>query len=161
MPDIKTIHPRANRLKAYAQGRLDEPEMDEIEQHLSSCDSCCRTVRDQPEDSLVAKLRGRGAVADEAQVTDVESAAEPPSGFQVPSSFVVGPGVKAPRHDQTTVVGPPPDPPALAGLSKARNDHPRYCRFLYPEARRQDGRDRAAGAGHSSLLLRRPPGLLD
>ena len=60
MTDIDA-HPTTNRLSAYIQGRLDEPEMDEIEQHLSSCDSCCRWIREQPEDSLVAKLRGRGA----------------------------------------------------------------------------------------------------
>ena len=35
--------------------------MDEIEEHLSSCDSCCQWIRDQPEDSLVAKLRHRAA----------------------------------------------------------------------------------------------------
>ena len=42
MTDIEAVHPPADRLSAYAQGRLDEPEMDEIEQHLSSCDSCCQ-----------------------------------------------------------------------------------------------------------------------
>ncbi len=60
MTDIE-VHPTTNRLAAYAQGRLDAPEMDEIEQHLSSCDSCCQWIRDQPEDALVEKLRGRGA----------------------------------------------------------------------------------------------------
>ena len=106
MPDIEAIHPPADRLTAYAQGRLDEPEMDEIEQHLSSCDSCCRAIRDQPEDSLVAKLRGRSAATIAAPATDEESAGEPPSGFQVPSSFVVGPGAAAALHEQPTVAGP-------------------------------------------------------
>src|SRR5271163_4488208 len=45
MTDIET-HPTANRLSAYAHGRLDELEMDEIEEHLSSCDSCCRWICD-------------------------------------------------------------------------------------------------------------------
>jgi anti-sigma factor ChrR (cupin superfamily) len=46
MANAEAIHPPAERLAIYAQGRLDEPEMDEIEQHLSWCNSCCRTVRD-------------------------------------------------------------------------------------------------------------------
>ena len=107
-------HPTANRLSAYTQGRLDAPEMDEIEQHLSGCDSCCQWIRDQPEDSLVEKLRSHGRGA--ATVTEEESAVEPPTGFQVPSSFVVGPGVEAAHHDQTTT----------AGLPRELNDHPRY-----------------------------------
>ena len=82
--------------------------MDEIEQHLSSCDSCCQAIRDQPEDSLVAKLRGRSAATVAPSATDEDSAAEPPSGFQVPSSFVVGPRAEAALHDQPTVVGPSP-----------------------------------------------------
>ena len=125
MTDIEA-HPTANRLSAYAQGRLDEPEMDEIEQHLSSCDSCCRWIRDQPEDSLVAKLRGRGAATVAAPVTEDESAVEPPSGFQVPSSFVVGPGRQGrpPRSDDRR--RPAPDPPTVAGLPKELDDHPRY-----------------------------------
>src|SRR3954454_25317767 len=48
MTDIKA-HPTTYRLSAYAEGRLDELEMDEIEGHLSSFDSCCRWIRDQPE----------------------------------------------------------------------------------------------------------------
>ena len=127
MPDIEAIHPPADRLRAYAQGRLDEPEMDEIEQHLSSCDSCCQWIRDQPEDSLVAKLRGRSAATIAAPLTE-ESAVEPPSGFQVPSSFVVSPAAKTAPDDQTTGAGPTPDPDprTLAGLPKELNDHPRY-----------------------------------
>ena len=59
-------------------------------------------------------------------MADEDSAAEPPSGFQVPSSFVVGPGVEAGLHDQPTVAGPAPDPLAVAGLPEELNDHPRY-----------------------------------
>ena len=72
------------------------------------------------------KLRGRGAATVAASATEEESATEPPSGFQVPSSFVVGPAAAAALHDQPTVAGPAPDPPAPAGLPKELNDHPRY-----------------------------------
>ncbi len=100
--------------------------MDEIEQHLSSCDSCCQAIREQPDDSLVAKLRGRNAATVAESVTEKIPRAEPPSGFQVPSSFVVGPADNAAVHDQATNAGPLADPPALAGLPTELNDHPRY-----------------------------------
>jgi serine/threonine protein kinase len=111
MTDIEA-HPTTTRLSAYAGGRLDASEMDEIEQHLSSCDSCCQWIRDQPADSLVEKLRGRGAATE----TQEASAVEPPSGFQVPSSFVLGPDATAALHGEPTV----------ASLPRELNDHPRY-----------------------------------
>ncbi len=122
MRDIEAIHPPADRLSAYAQGQLNAPEMDEIEQHLSSCDSCCQWIRNQPEDSLVEKLRSRAA----ATVTEDAPAVEPPAGFQVPSSFVLGPDTRSALHDQTTVAGQPLDHTTLANLPKELNDHPRY-----------------------------------
>jgi len=73
MPDIESFHPPADRLAAYAQGRLDEPEIDKIEQHLSSCDSCCQAIREQPDDSLVAKLRGRNAPMFAGSVTELKA----------------------------------------------------------------------------------------
>jgi membrane fusion protein (multidrug efflux system) len=112
MTDIEA-HPTTNRLSAYSQGRLDEPDMDEIEQHLSSCDSCCRWIREQPEDSLVAKLRDRGA----ATVVKHESSAGPTPGLQVPSSFILGADVKATVHQVQ---------PAVAGLPGDLIEHPRY-----------------------------------
>jgi len=90
MTDIEAIHPPPDRLAAYAQGRLDEPEMDEIERHLSTCDTCCRAIEDQPGDSLVWKLRARAASMAAATAAAGMSVGEPTAGFQVPSSFVVG-----------------------------------------------------------------------
>jgi membrane fusion protein (multidrug efflux system) len=122
MTEIDT-HPAANRLWAYAQGRLDELEMDEMEEHLSSCDSCCQWIRDQPDDSLVAKLRRRAAAA---PVTEKEPAFERLGEFQVPSSFVVSPSVKVGFLEPATVAGLPAGLPSIAGLPKALTDHPRY-----------------------------------
>lgn len=106
-------HPATSRLSAYIQGRLDEPVMDEIERHLFSCDSCCRWIREQPEDSLVAKLRGRGA----ATVGKAESAFRPKPGPQVRSSFAHDHDVKANVHQAQ---------PIFASLPGDLNDHPRY-----------------------------------
>jgi membrane fusion protein, multidrug efflux system len=106
-------HPATNRLSAYTQGRLDDPEMDEIEQHLSSCDSCCRWIREQPEDSLVAKLHGRGA----ATVADDDSAVGPTAGLQVPSSFLLDANLRATAQQAQ---------PTVASLPSDLDDHPRY-----------------------------------
>ncbi len=94
-------------------------------EHLSSCGSCCQSIRDQPEDSLVAKLRGCIAAMDATSVTEDTSADEPPSGLQVPSSFVIGPTAVT-LQDQTSCSGPYPDPPESAGLPEELIDHPRY-----------------------------------
>ena len=125
MPDIEAIHPSAERLAAYGLGRLDDREMEEIEEHLSSCGSCCQSIRNQPEDSLIAKLRGCIAALHATSVTEETSGAEPPSGLQVPSSFVVVPAAAA-LQDQTTAAGLNPDPPDPAGLPTELIDHPRY-----------------------------------
>jgi WD40 repeat protein/tRNA A-37 threonylcarbamoyl transferase component Bud32 len=126
MTDIKVDHPPGDRLAAYAQGRCDEPEMDEIEQHLCTCNSCCRLIRDQPDDSLVARLRARSVATVAPPATGGEAATEPLPGFQVPSSFVVGPATNPALHDQPTITGPSPDLPGLAGIPKELHDHPRY-----------------------------------
>jgi hypothetical protein len=96
MTDIEAIHPPRDRLAAYALGRLHGPEMDEIERHLSSCDSCCRAMEDQPEDSLLLKLRARGASTAAATAAGGEPGGEPPVGSEIPSSFAVGPADNPP-----------------------------------------------------------------
>ena len=121
MPEIEAVHPPADRLAAYALGRLRSPEMDEIEQHLSACDSCFQTIRDQPEDSLIANLRAGGAAPVAVTVLEEESDAEKPTDFQIPSSFVIGPAAAGFVQDQSTFAGPAP-----AKLPKELTEHPRY-----------------------------------
>ncbi len=126
MTEIGAVHPCPDRLEAYALGQLDGPEMDVIELHLSSCDSCSRAIQDQPGDSLVWKLRARGTGAAAATQAEGESSAEPAAGFEVPSSFVLGPAAAAAGGDQATVAGAPFDHAAVAGLPSELLDHPRY-----------------------------------
>jgi serine/threonine protein kinase len=124
MANAEAIHPPAERLAVYAQGLLDNPEMAEIEEHLSWCDSCCQTIRDQPEDSFVARLRSRRtAIVTSSVVTEDEAGEEPLSGFQIPSSLILGPTENTALHDQPTVSGPSL---ALAELPPELKDHPRY-----------------------------------
>ncbi len=120
MPDIEAIHPPADRLAAYALGEMDGPEMDEIEQHLSSCDSCCQVIKNQPGDSLVWKLRAQSAWTSAGTTVDGVPAVESRASFQVPSSFVLHP------QGQEAVASPSCDPRVLAGIPKELNYHPRY-----------------------------------
>ena len=60
MPNIETMHPSADRLAAYAQGRLDEPEMDEIEQHVSSSSSLCGESRSRPTAVAASRVSSTG-----------------------------------------------------------------------------------------------------
>ena len=97
--EAASAHPCPERLRpAFAQGRLGGPEMDEIEHHLFSCDDCGRTVREAPGDSFLTAVRtaGRAAVA----------------GFEIPSSFTLGPEIVPTVADRVL-------PEGLA-------DHPRY-----------------------------------
>ena len=123
MADTAAIHPPADRLAAYALGRLDGPEIAEIEQHLSSCDSCCSAIEDYPGDSLVLKL---GARRDSAALAPGEVAGVPAMDFQVPSSFVVGAAGAPFLQRQPTVAGAAPGPAGFAGLPQELIDHPRY-----------------------------------
>ncbi len=123
MTDIET-HPTTHQLSAFAQGRLEEPEMDEIEEHLSSCDSCCRWIRALPDDSLVVKLRHRASATIAAPVPPQQQpAVDLPPGFQVPSSFILPPNAP---HEQATVADPPVHRPPTLVPPKELSDHPRY-----------------------------------
>jgi WD40 repeat protein/tRNA A-37 threonylcarbamoyl transferase component Bud32 len=95
-------HPRPERLRAYAQGRLVGPEMDEIEHHLSSCDECSRAALEAPGDWFLAAVRATGGA----------TTAAPVAGFEVPSSFLLKPD-RGPRAGD-------------GGLPEGLVDHPRY-----------------------------------
>ena len=101
--------------------------MDEIEQHLSSCDSCC-----QCDPGSAGGLAGRKAPRpwrrDGRGAGDGRGVRLPSrrSGFQVPSSFVVGPDVKLAFTTNRPSPGRPLTSRRVAGLPEELNDHPRY-----------------------------------
>jgi serine/threonine protein kinase len=123
--NFEALHPPADRLSAYAQGRLDELEMDEIERHISACDSCARTIREEPANSLVSKLRDRGAVPAAAPPA-TQTLAHEPLARQVPSSFVLGAGAAGGLDDPPTLAASLSDSPTVASLPKELTDHSRY-----------------------------------
>lgn len=56
---MKTVqrHPSSAHLLAFLHGRLSDGEFGEVEEHLASCDDCCRWMAHQPDNTLLALAR--------------------------------------------------------------------------------------------------------
>jgi WD40 repeat protein/serine/threonine protein kinase len=108
-------HPSREQLTAFTAGKLNAVESDEIEQHLSGCDSCCHLLTDLPdEDTLTGLLR------DDTSVSPDETDSFAQTIVHAPKASTNAP------HDQATLLpegdtaGPPLDlPPEL-------REHARY-----------------------------------
>ncbi|HKB39546.1 MAG TPA: zf-HC2 domain-containing protein, partial [Gemmataceae bacterium] len=50
-------HPGRERLAAFRVGNLSLEDLADVEQHVAGCDSCCRSLKALPDDSLVGLLR--------------------------------------------------------------------------------------------------------
>lgn len=50
-------HPSHDELAAFLAGRLDLQQQSRVERHVQDCDRCCRVLQEQPEDTLVERLR--------------------------------------------------------------------------------------------------------
>ena len=55
-----TVHPAPEQLAAFRLGKLSDPELAELEQHIAECDSCCRQIKSLPDDSFVSLARVSG-----------------------------------------------------------------------------------------------------
>lgn len=74
-----SVHPDASQLSAFALGRLELAEVDAVESHLASCDTCCDALRQIKEDTFV------GLVRESPPANAGEMATLPPAGQQAPS----------------------------------------------------------------------------
>ena len=109
------IHPSREQLTAFTAGKLNAVESDEIEQHLSECDSCCHLLTDLPdEDTLTGLLRDDTSVSPEQASSFAQTIVHAPKA-----------STNAP-HDQATLLpegdtaGPPLD------LPQELREHGRY-----------------------------------
>jgi anti-sigma factor RsiW len=50
-------HPTTEQLQAFALGKLDPDEWDEVETHMEACPACAEIVHTTPPDAFVRKLR--------------------------------------------------------------------------------------------------------
>ncbi len=80
------VHPAPVRLVAFARGELELDEIDHIEKHLATCDSCCRAIDEVPDDQLLALVRQTSdrneAVADPSASAANKGTAETDFTFQ-------------------------------------------------------------------------------
>ncbi len=70
MPATRSLHPSADQLRAFAQGRLPRGN-GRAESHVAYCDSCCRHLARVPDDTLVQLAREaatQGTFASQAHV---------------------------------------------------------------------------------------------
>ena len=57
MTHALAVHPDQGQLARFRLGALSPEEVEEIASHVASCDSCCRSLRQLPDDSLVGLVR--------------------------------------------------------------------------------------------------------
>ncbi len=83
-----TTHPNPDRLRAYGQGRLSLVEMDAVEQHLLTCETCGQQLGQLGDDTLVELVRAAGhkTQADRIPPSPVAPAANP-SPHDVPAEL--------------------------------------------------------------------------
>ena len=104
----QTTHPAPPRLERFARGELDLKEIDEIQQHLAICDSCCHALEQIPDDSFLGLVRQAKPTFE--HVVDNDGDANPTeTALDVQDQTVF------PPNDRATCEVPP----ELAG-------HPRY-----------------------------------
>jgi len=76
-------HPDADQLNAFALGKLELAEVDAVESHLASCDTCCDALKQMQEDTFVGLVRQSkeaSQASNAAAAGEVTLAAAHPSG---------------------------------------------------------------------------------
>lgn len=57
MANLVAEHPTPAQLRSFGEGKLKLADFAVIEEHLSSCESCCRALESVPADSFVGRLK--------------------------------------------------------------------------------------------------------
>lgn len=86
MADVQIKHPTAEQLHAFILGKLSLAEHDQVEEHVSDCDTCCDQLKSIPDDTLIDRVKNADTPITEtmAMVGDV---AKRNSGEDVPASL--------------------------------------------------------------------------
>ncbi len=68
-------HPTTEQLRAFGLGQLSEAEGALVEQHVETCDACCRVLSDVPDDTVLAKFKNCDTVTHQGptQESPIES----------------------------------------------------------------------------------------
>src|SRR5262245_40168948 len=103
MNRVPSQHPARAELEAFGLGTLVPAEAAAVEQHVTLCEACCRTLDALADDSLVAVLRPPASAS-----TDTAASAEPSGGAgrQATADFPLPPElVGHPRYFLQALVG--------------------------------------------------------
>ena len=103
-------HPALSQLTQFARGELGLDEIEEIRQHLATCDSCCEALEEIPDDTLLSLVRRSDTFLGP---NGKEYAPNPPPTFETNSKV----------QDRTTF---PPDEAVTCVIPEDLVDHPRY-----------------------------------
>lgn len=70
-----SAHPSTAQLRAFGLGQLRPSESAVVEQHVETCDACCRVLNDVPDDGMLEKLKQYDTVTFDAiaEATPIES----------------------------------------------------------------------------------------
>jgi len=119
------IHPAPVRLVAFARGELELDEIDGIQKHLATCDSCCRAIDEVPDDQLLALVRQTGDRGE--AVADLPASAAKGDGAETAfaSQDQTNDEVSLPGSQRVDVDSSTGGPTAI-DLPLELADHPRY-----------------------------------
>ncbi|HZU35922.1 MAG TPA: protein kinase, partial [Gemmataceae bacterium] len=78
MNALQFDHPVYESLLAFAQGRLNDPDLARIEEHLRDCGACRRTVEAAADDTLIVLLRSAATDSEGVPPIDAEDTTNPP-----------------------------------------------------------------------------------
>jgi WD40 repeat protein len=92
---LVAAHPTPDQLRAFGEGRLASADFASVEDHLSSCASCCRALEHLQPDSFVGRLRSAeraafATTANGAAATLIDPAEVPPELANHPRYRVLG-----------------------------------------------------------------------
>jgi uncharacterized protein (TIGR03067 family) len=73
-------HPALDQLSAFALGRLEAAQIDAVESHLASCETCCDALKQMKADTFVGLVREARPRAIGAEAATLGSGEQPPSG---------------------------------------------------------------------------------
>ncbi|MFM9966494.1 MAG: protein kinase domain-containing protein [Planctomycetaceae bacterium] len=92
-------HPTPEQLRAFGLGRLRPSEATLVEQHVETCDDCCRVLSDVPDDTVLAKFKDCDTVSYEAPADDTPVESETARGL-IPLALL-----EHPRYRVKTMLG--------------------------------------------------------
>ncbi len=106
-------HPSVQQLRTFGLGQLGTEEASVVEEHISHCEACCRTLAQVGPDTLLDLLRAARPAPDAQGATVAPTEAEPAGNL-----------VLAAQRESTSAESS--DAPAPLGLPPELVAHPRY-----------------------------------